>query len=101
MADRLAHGLLPLVEHPNVGDIRQHGLMVGIELVKDRKTKEAFPYAARMGHKVALAGRKRELMLRPLGNVIVLMPPLSISPAEIDFLAEHVRESITDALATA
>jgi adenosylmethionine-8-amino-7-oxononanoate aminotransferase len=98
MADRLAVALQPLHELPNVGDIRQRGLMVGIELVHDKKTKEEFPYALRMGHRVALAGRSRELMLRPLGNVVVLMPPLSISPAEIDFLAEALRESITDAV---
>jgi adenosylmethionine-8-amino-7-oxononanoate aminotransferase len=98
MEDRLATALHPLLELPNVGDIRQRGLMVGIELVKDKKTKEEFPYGERMGHRVAIAGRKRELMLRPLGNVVVLMPPLSIAPAEIDFLADHVRDSIIDAI---
>lgn len=97
MEARLSSALQPLLELPHVGDIRQRGLMVGIELVKDKKTKEEFPYGERMGHKVAIAGRQRELMLRPLGNVVVLMPPLSIAPAEIDFLAEAVRESITHA----
>jgi adenosylmethionine-8-amino-7-oxononanoate aminotransferase len=101
MAERLATALQPIAELPNVGDIRQRGLMIGIELVKDRKTKEEYPYADRMGHKVALAGRKRELMLRPLGNVIVLMPPLSIAPAEIDFLAEQLRECIVEATTVA
>jgi adenosylmethionine-8-amino-7-oxononanoate aminotransferase len=99
MADRLAAALQPLSELPNVGDIRQRGLMVGIELVKNKKTKEEFGYSDRMGHKVAIAGRKRELMLRPLGNVVVLMPPLSIAPSEIDFLAEALRESLNDAFA--
>jgi adenosylmethionine-8-amino-7-oxononanoate aminotransferase len=74
--------------------------MVGIELVKDKKTKEEFPYDARMGHRVALAGRARELMLRPLGNIVVLMPPLAIVGAEIDFLIEGVRESIRAATET-
>ena len=80
-----------------MGDIRQRGLMIGIELVRDRKTKEEFPYADRVGHKVALAARAREVMLRPLGNVVVLMPPLSIKPAEVDFLVDGVRESIVEA----
>jgi adenosylmethionine-8-amino-7-oxononanoate aminotransferase len=81
----------------HVGDIRQRGLMIGIELVRDRKTKEEYPYAERMGHKVALAARKHEVMLRPLGNVVVLMPPLAIKPQEVDFLVDGVRESIREA----
>src|SRR5205085_672698 len=84
----LAEGLARTVELPHVGDVRQRGLMIGIELVKDRPTKEEYPYAERMGHRVCLAARKREVMLRPLGNVVVLMPPLSISAQEVDFLSE-------------
>ncbi len=97
MGERLAEGLAPVAELRHVGDLRQRGLMIGIELVKDRKTKEEFPYADRIGHKVALAARKHEIMLRPLGNVVVLMPPLAIKPQEVDFLVEGVRESIREA----
>jgi len=97
MAERLGEGLKSVAEMKHVGDVRQRGLMIGIELVKDKKTKEEFEYAQRMGHHVALAGRSRELMLRPLGNVVVLMPPLAIAPAEVDFLIEGVRESIREA----
>jgi adenosylmethionine-8-amino-7-oxononanoate aminotransferase len=97
MAARLAEGLAGVAELTHVGDVRQRGLMIGIELVKDKKTKEEFEYDKRMGHRVALAARKRELMLRPLGNVVVLMPPLAITPAEVDFLVEGVRESIREA----
>jgi len=50
-----------------------------------------------MGHRVTLAARRRELMLRPLGNVVVLVPPLAIVGAEVDFLVEGVRESIREA----
>ncbi|TMA32238.1 MAG: aminotransferase class III-fold pyridoxal phosphate-dependent enzyme, partial [Deltaproteobacteria bacterium] len=97
MAERLAEGLQSVAELKHVGDVRQRGLMIGIELVKDKKTKEEFPYEARMGHRVTLAARRRELMLRPLGNVVVLMPPLAIVGAEVDFLVESVRESIREA----
>src|SRR5467141_2742186 len=97
MGERLAEGLASVAELKHVGDVRQRGLMIGIELVKDRKTKEEFSYADRMGHKVALAARRREVMLRPLGNVVVLMPPLSIKPSEVDFLVDGVRESIREA----
>jgi adenosylmethionine-8-amino-7-oxononanoate aminotransferase len=100
MAERLAEGLQSVAELKCVGDLRQRGLMIGIEMVKDKKTKEEFDYAYRMGHHVALAARKRELLLRPLGNVIVLVPPLSIAPSEVDFLIEGVRESIREVTET-
>ena len=66
-------------QHPFIGDIRQRGFMVGIELVKDKSSKEPFPVEQRQGHKVILAARKLGAILRPLGDVIVLMPPLCIS----------------------
>ncbi len=97
MAERLAQGLESVGELEHVGDVRQRGLMIGIELVKARKTKEEYPFEERRGHRVALAARKRELLLRPLGNIIVLIPPLSIAPAEVDFLVEGVREAIIEA----
>jgi len=66
-----------------VGEIRRKGFMVGIELVRDRATKAPYPPGERIGHRVILAARKRGLMIRPLGDVIVLMPPLCITPDEI------------------
>ena len=97
MAERLRKGLESVAELKHVGDVRQRGMMIGIELVKDKKTKEEFDYAQRVGHRVALAGRRHELMLRPLGNVVVLVPPLAIAPSEVDFLIDGVRESIREA----
>ena len=70
----------------HVGDIRQMGIMVGIELVADRLSKRPFEPKEKIGHRVILEARKRGLIIRPLGNVIVLMPPLSISTEEIDRL---------------
>jgi adenosylmethionine-8-amino-7-oxononanoate aminotransferase len=99
MADRLAQGLARIAELPHVGDVRQRGLMAGIELVKDRATKDEYDYALRMGHQVCLAARKRELMLRPLGNVVVLMPPLAIAPQELDHLVEATLQSIAEVTA--
>ena len=72
--------------------------MIGIELVKDRATKQPYDYAERMGHRVCLAARKRELMLRPLGDVMVVMPPLSIAAAEVDLLLEALHESIKEVI---
>ena len=57
--------------------------MVGIEFVQDRHTKTPYPLEHRMGHRVAQACRLRGLLLRPLGNVMALIPPLSITPREL------------------
>ena len=78
----------------HVGDIRQRGLMVGIELVADRNTREGLPVADRTGHQVILEARKRGVMIRPLGDIIVLMPPLAMSVEELDNLCEATYESI-------
>ncbi|MFC1704092.1 adenosylmethionine--8-amino-7-oxononanoate transaminase [Candidatus Omnitrophota bacterium] len=67
----------------HVGNIRQKGLMVGIELVKDKATKKPFAWEEKIGVKVCQAVRKYGVILRPLGNVIVLMPPLSITHQQL------------------
>ncbi|MFN7956645.1 MAG: adenosylmethionine--8-amino-7-oxononanoate transaminase [bacterium] len=94
----LGAALASLAEHPCVGEIRQRGLMVGIELVRDRATRAEFEYGDRVGHQVILAARRRGVILRPLGDVLVLMPPLAITPDEIALLARVVRESIDEVL---
>jgi adenosylmethionine-8-amino-7-oxononanoate aminotransferase len=94
---RLADGLRGLVDHPHVGDVRRIGVMTGIELVRDRDTREPFDPALRMGHRTIVAARDRGVLLRPLGDVVVLMPPLSISDDEIDFLLHVVTDAIAEA----
>ena len=79
---------------PVVGDIRQKGLMVGIELVADRKKKNPFPMEAKVGPKIVLEARKRGVIIRPLGDVMVLMPPLSITREELTRLTQVVFDSI-------
>ena len=88
---RLADEFLSL---SHVSDVRQWGFMVGIELVEDRGSRRSYPPEKRIGHKVITEARKRKLMIRPLGDVIVLMPPLSITDAELALLLDTVRESI-------
>jgi adenosylmethionine---8-amino-7-oxononanoate aminotransferase len=78
----------------HVGDIRQVGIMVGIELVADTVTKRPFEPKEKIGHRVILEARRRGLIIRPLGSVIVLMPPLSISSEEIDRLCDITFASI-------
>lgn len=87
---RLRKALRQLAGHPHVGEVRQYGLAVGVELVADRSTRAAFPTARRVGMKVCRAARDHGVFLRPLGDVIVLMPPLSIELDEIDVLVGSV-----------
>ncbi|MGD9729041.1 MAG: aspartate aminotransferase family protein, partial [Nitrospiraceae bacterium] len=75
--------LKPLKQLPHVGDIRQLGLMIGIELVKDRDSRTPYSPGERIGHHVSMEARRRGLLLRPLGNVLVLMPPLTTKPREL------------------
>jgi adenosylmethionine-8-amino-7-oxononanoate aminotransferase len=91
---RLAAEIAPLA---HVGDVRQRGVMVGIELVADRAARRPYPAAARMGHRTILAARRRGVILRPLGNVLVLMPPLAISDDELGLLIDVAREAIVEA----
>jgi len=87
-----------LSRHTNVGDIRLLGLMGGVELVADRATKARFPVAARTGHQVILKAREAGLLLRPLGDVIVLMPPLASTDAELEFLVDGMAWAIEQVL---
>ena len=83
----LARALQPLADHPHVGEIRQRGLMVGIELVRDRASKAEYDYGLRVGHQVCQEARPMGAILRPLGNVVVLMPPLAMTVEELTRLA--------------
>jgi len=82
-------------ERAHVGDIRQKGFMVGIELVQDKTTKRPYPAEEKIGIRVVQECRKHGLIIRPLGNVLVLMPPLSISIRELERMVKIVRNGIT------
>ncbi|MHB8124970.1 MAG: adenosylmethionine--8-amino-7-oxononanoate transaminase [Desulfitobacteriaceae bacterium] len=78
----------------HVGDIRQKGLMVGIELVKDKLTKEPYTLEENIGHQVILEARRHGLIIRPLGNVIVLMPILAMSEEELSQVVSITYQAI-------
>jgi len=86
--------LQPFQDLLHVGDIRQAGFMAGIELVRNRMTKEPYPFRAKAGHRVATIARSKGLILRPIGNVLVLMPPLSTTVDELKKMVEIIKESI-------
>ncbi len=93
LARGLAEKIAPL---PHVLEIRQRGLMIGIELAADVPTRTPYPYDAAVGAKVCRAIRKHGVILRPLGPVIVWMPPLSITPAEIEHLVDATVAAIRE-----
>jgi adenosylmethionine-8-amino-7-oxononanoate aminotransferase len=80
------------LEH--VGEVRQKGFMVGIELVQDKKSKTPFPLETRMGHRVILEVRNQGIIIRPLGDVIVILPPLGISLKELKKLVQGTYRAI-------
>ncbi len=81
-----------LLEH--VGDVRQCGLIAAIELVRDKSSKEPYPWEVRVGNRVCLEARKHGLLIRPLGHIIVIMPPLSIRVDELSKMLDIIYESI-------
>jgi adenosylmethionine-8-amino-7-oxononanoate aminotransferase len=97
-AEHLAMRLAPLASHPHVGQIRQRGLIAAVELVADRATKTGFPWSEEIGKKVCQGTIRRGTWLRPLGNVIPILPPLSIGTEEIDHLADGLMSSIEEVL---
>lgn len=93
---QLTAGLDRLRSLPAVGDVRQFGLAAGIELVADRATKAPFPPQERRGMRVCRAARERGVFLRPLGDTVVLMPPLAITQREITHLVDAVEYGIRE-----
>ena len=85
-----------LGDHQHVGDIRGRGLMIGIELVKDRATKESFAMADRTGRKVLKAAAARGLITRALGDTMVFAPPLVIERDQIDELVDKFASAVCD-----
>ncbi len=83
-------------ELKHVGDVRQLGFMAGIELVKDRESREPFPYGERTGFKVAHKCREKGVFLRPLGDVMVLMMPLVIREEEINYVIDTLKWAISE-----
>jgi adenosylmethionine-8-amino-7-oxononanoate aminotransferase len=82
----------------SIAAVRQRGVMVGIELVQDRSTGEAFPASRRIGHQVTLACRRRGVVLRNIGDTIVLMPAPAMPAELVRQLCEVVIESLQEVL---
>jgi adenosylmethionine-8-amino-7-oxononanoate aminotransferase len=75
-------------DHPHIGEVRQTGMILAVEMVRDRKTRNPFPWQERRGLEVYQYGLEHGVLLRPLGNVVYFMPPYVITTDEIRHLAE-------------
>ena len=91
---RLAERLERFHRLAHVSDVRQWGYMIGIELVESKGERKSYAPEKRIGYKVILEARQRSVMIRPLGDVIVLMPPLSIADDELTSLLAVVYDCI-------
>ncbi|MAA75564.1 MAG: adenosylmethionine--8-amino-7-oxononanoate transaminase [Salinisphaeraceae bacterium] len=96
MAESVAH----LADHPHVGEIRQTGMVLAIELVADKAGMTPFAWQERRGLAVYRHALTREALLRPLGNVVYFMPPYVITPEQIKHLAAVATEGIERAVST-
>lgn len=90
MADATAH----LNDHAHVAEVRQTGMVLAVEMVKDKKRREPYPWQERRGLRIYQHALSRGALLRPLGNVSYLMPPYVITEEQIRFLAEVMEEGI-------
>jgi adenosylmethionine-8-amino-7-oxononanoate aminotransferase len=97
--DKIRHlemGLDGLRDLPAVGDVRQAGLMAGVELVSDKASKTPFAESARVGTRVTAAMRSRGVISRPLGDVLTLVPPLAVTKEDLDLAVGAMRDSILE-----
>ena len=96
LSRQLAEGLSRLAEREHVGEVRRKGLMAGIELVADRATREPYPPEERRAWRACVAARRHGVWVRPLGDVIVLMPPYCTSDESLERLVTGVSKGIAE-----
>ncbi len=92
----LSQDIGQLWRHPNVGDIRQVGLVVGVELVRDWRTRDPFDLRERVGIRVCEGMARRGVLTRPIGNVVPLIPPYCTSERQARKIVETLRLSIEE-----
>ncbi len=94
LAQVMAQAARGFEDHPHVAEVRQTGMILAIELVRDKATREPFAWRERRGFRAYRHALKRGVLLRPLGDVVYFMPPYVIAPDEIRFLADVAGEAI-------
>jgi adenosylmethionine-8-amino-7-oxononanoate aminotransferase len=87
-----------LRRHPHVAEVRQQGMIMAVEMVRNARTQEPYPAEERRGLRVYQYGLRHGVLLRPLGNVIYFMPPYVITPEEIGLMCRIAAEGIDEAV---
>jgi adenosylmethionine-8-amino-7-oxononanoate aminotransferase len=83
-----------LSDHPHIAEVRQHGMICAIEMIKNKATREPYAWQERRGLHVYQHALQRGALLRPIGNVVYFMPPYVITPEQIDFLVDTALQGI-------
>ncbi|MHB8623289.1 MAG: adenosylmethionine--8-amino-7-oxononanoate transaminase [Sulfuricaulis sp.] len=99
LAAHMARAVASLADHAHVAEVRQTGMILAIEMVQEKKTRKPFPWEERRGLAVYRYALEHGALLRPLGDVIYLMPPYVIKTDEIDLLAAIAQAGINHATA--
>lgn len=94
LAQKMADATRHFSEHPHIAEVRQTGMILAIEMVKNKRTKEPFPWQERRGQRVFEYALRNGILLRPAGNVVYFLPPYIITPEQIDELARVTYEGI-------
>lgn len=90
----LGNRALALRDHPHVAEVRQCGMIVAVEFVRNKASREAYPWQERRGLRIHRHALSRGVLLRPIGNVVYFMPPYVVEPAEMDLMVEVAAEGI-------
>ncbi|ABM61708.1 adenosylmethionine--8-amino-7-oxononanoate transaminase [Halorhodospira halophila] len=93
-ARRMAEAAAPLADHPRIGEVRQQGMILAMEMVRDPARKTPFPWQERRGLIAYRHALERGVLMRPIGNVLYWMPPYVIEPDEIALLGEVAAEAV-------
>lgn len=95
LAQKMAQLSQRFLNHPNVAEVRQTGMILAIELVKNKTTREPYPWQERRGLQIHRFALSKGVLLRPLGNVIYFMPPYVITPDELTLIFDVAHQAIT------
>ena len=94
LAAHMGRSVAQLADHPQVAEIRQHGMILAMEMVKNKHKRQPYPWQERRGLKLYQHALKRGVLLRPVGNVVYFMPPYMIKESEIELMAQVAAEGI-------
>jgi adenosylmethionine-8-amino-7-oxononanoate aminotransferase len=99
LANAIAEATRHFCEHPNIAEVRQRGMILAVEMIKDKSKRIPYPWQERRGIKVYRYGLDHGVLLRPLGNVVYFMPPYIITREQIDMITSVAWNGIQQAVA--